>query len=203
MSKKKIGKSKSKYRKKMRLNDSHQRETYKKKFLNKILKWDDPLLKTVCEPVAENEDIESIKKDMGRVLKFSKDGVGLAANQIGVVKRIILVLIDKKKPTFFINPEIIEKSEDEIINSQESCLSFPSIVGIVKRYKTIKLKYEDENRVIQEKEFTGYNSIVIQHELKHLSGMCDLHIIWIEQREENNKKSSTSAVINKEDKDGG
>ncbi len=201
MSNKLKGKSKSKYRKQMRLNDSHQKESYKKKFLNKILKFEDPMLKTVCELVAEDENIENIKKDMGRVLYYS-GGAGIAANQIGVVKRIILVLLDKKNPTFLINPEIIEKSEDEIINSSESCLSFPGVVGIVKRYKRIKVRYEDEKRVIKEVEFKDYNSIVVQHELKHLLGMCDLYIIWKEQMEENNKKSSTSAVINKECKDG-
>ena len=195
------GKSKSKYRKQMRLIDLHQRESYKKKTLDKILKFEDPMLKTVCEPVAENENIENIKKDMGRVLHYSK-GAGIAANQIGIVKSIILVLLDKKNLTFLINPEIIEKSEDEIIDSQEGCLSFPNVVGIVKRYKRIKLKYEDEKRVIQEKEFEDYNSIVVQHEISHILGECDLYKVWKEQMEENNKKSSTSAAINKECKDG-
>ena len=118
------------------------------------------------------------------------------------MKNIILVLLDKKNPTFLINPEIIEKSEDEIINSQEGCLSFPNVTGIISRYKRIKVRYEDEKRVVKEVEFKDYNSIVIQHELKHLLGMCDLYIIWKEQMEENNKKSSTSAAINKEYKDG-
>ena len=194
MSKKLRGKNRSKNRKKKRLNNFHNKEIYKKKLLLKILKWDNPKLKEICKIVAKDENIENILKDMGRILYYS-DGAGIAANQIGVIKRIILVLIDKKKPTFLINPEIVSKSEDAIINSRESCLSYPGIISDIKRYKRIEIRYEDENRKLYQKTFEEYNSIVIQHELNHLIGQCDLYKIWKERIEENNKKSSLSANI--------
>ncbi len=193
MSKKLKGKNRNKNRKKMRLNNFHNKESYKKKLLNKILKWDDPVLKSKCSIVAKDENIENILKDMGRILYYS-NGAGIAANQIGVIKRIILVLIDKKKPTFLVNPEIVSKSEDELIDSRESCLSYPGIISVIKRYKKVEIKYEDENRELYQKTFENFNSIVIQHEISHLSGECDLYRIWKERIEENNKKSSLSAA---------
>lgn len=189
------GKNRYKNRKKMRLNDFHNKEIYKRKLLSRILKFDDPGLKEICSIVKKDDNIENILKDMGRILYYSS-GAGIAANQIGVTKRIILILLDKKKPTFLINPEIVFKSEDEIIDSRESCLSYPGIIGIIKRYKSIIVEYEDENRKLYKKTFEGYNSIVIQHEISHiLQGECDLYKIWKERIEENNKKSSLSAEI--------
>ena len=185
----------------MRLNTLHKKETYKKKLISRILKWDNLILKTKCSIVNKDENIENILKDMGRILYYS-GGVGIAANQIGITKNIILVLIDKKKPTFLINPEIVFKSEDEIIDSRESCLSYPGIIGIIKRYKHIIVEYEDENREFHKQKFSEFNSIVISHEISHiLTGECDLYKIWKEQIEENNKKSSLSAKIENNEND--
>ncbi len=175
------GKNKSKARNKKRSDARKKSESYKKKILAKILKWDEPVLSEKCIAVEKDEDIHNLIKDMGRVISFSKNGVGLAASQIGVTKRVIAAMLDKKNITIFINPEILIHNGD-VIKSREMCLSFPNFECVIDRYDTITMRYEDIDRELHTKEFKGFNAIVLQHELGHLrEGLCDVGKEWKRQ----------------------
>ncbi len=130
-------------------------------------------------------------------------GVGLAAPQVGVAKRIFLAKPKENgKTLLFINPKIIESSSEEEIphftNSKkvekrkpkkskgkllEGCLSVPNIWGNVSRKKTIKLSWQDVEGKKHTKTFTGFPAIIIQHELDHLDGILfTKHVL--EQKEQ-------------------
>ncbi len=208
------GKKKSKARNKKRLDSQKKSASYRKKILGKILKWADPALSEKCIAIEKDEDIKSLIKDMGRVLFFSKNGVGLAASQIGVAKRVIATMLDKKI-TIFINPEILIYNGD-VIKSREMCLSYPGFEAVVDRNDTITMRYEDESRVSYTKEFKGFRAIVLQHEVDHLrEGLCEIGKEWKRQNtpppveeevevepeeyDEPVKVASVSSEVNKEE----
>lgn len=115
--------------------------------------------------------------DMLETLYSNSSGVGLAANQVGVLKRICVVDIKKdgKKPLALINPNY-EPLNEETMDSQEVCLSFPNVSSLIKRYKKIKVKYQDFYG--QEHEFIaeGFKSTVFQHEIDHLKGIVHIDL---------------------------
>lgn len=172
----KKGKAKAKARRRKQLDSKHDQEAYRKKFLGKILKWDEPVLSEPCYAVEKDEDVKKLIKDMGRILSFSKYGVGLAASQIGVAKRVIVAKIDRKNK-FFINPEI-KIHDGNVIKSRESCLSYPGVEVVLDRNDRITVDYEDENRNHHIEEFKGFEAIVIQHEVDHTLGICGVGAEW-------------------------
>jgi len=141
-----------------------------------IKKFDDPILKTICKPLNKNEDISFIH-DMVSTLRSEITGVGLAAPQIGIDKRVILV-----RQTIMINPEITYRSNKNIM-SIEYCLSYPNIMVNIERSSIIKVQYFDENWISRTEQYTGLDSRIIQHEIDHLDGNCAVGIEWF-----NNKK---------------
>lgn len=128
--------------------------------------------------------------EMKKTLSATRDpiGVGLAAPQVGILKRMFLAK-PKDKTLVFINPEILESSGEEIPNFTnspkieakkpksskkkllEGCLSIPSIWGNVARKKDIKLKYQDEKGNIHIENLKGFPAVIIQHEIDHLDGV--------------------------------
>ena len=109
-----------------------------------------------------------IAEDLLDTLKAHKDGcVGMAANMIGVNKRIIAVE-DGGKYIVMYNPEIIKKSD--VFDTEEGCLSLTG-TRKTKRYKTIKLKYMNENFQARIKNFSGWVAQIIQHEIDHCEGI--------------------------------
>ncbi len=109
-----------------------------------------------------------IADDLLDTLKAHKDGcVGMAANMIGVNKRIIAVE-DGGKYIVMYNPEIIKKSD--VFDAEEGCLSLTG-TRKTKRYKTIKLKYMNENFQPRIKNFSGWTAQIIQHEIDHCEGI--------------------------------
>jgi len=111
---------------------------------------------------------KNIAEDLLDTLKFHKDGcVGMAANMIGVNKRIIAV-DDGGKYAVMYNPEIIKKSDP--FEAEEGCLSLTG-TRKTRRYKTIKLKYMNENFQPRIKNFTGWTAQIIQHEVDHCEGI--------------------------------
>ena len=89
----------------------------------------------VCEPCESIEEGEEIGKQLIEAIVDSKSGIGLAANQIGINKRVCVINV--KEPVVLINPEIIEKSEDKFA-FMEGCLSFPDKAIKTQRYKWVK-----------------------------------------------------------------
>ena len=122
-----------------------------------------------------DDKIRHLLDDMLETM-YEDKGVGLAAPQIGVSKRIIVV-DDKtteegkgENPMYMVNPEIIEKS-DEMILFNEGCLSVPGQCAEVERYQRIKVKYLDYNGKEQVIEAEDYLAVILQHEIDHLDGI--------------------------------
>lgn len=136
-----------------------------------------PILKKKSVEVTEfNQELSDFIKNMFETMHFA-DGIGLAANQVGDKRQILIVDISqsdvnvhKLPPTVMINPVITEFSE-QTIEFQEGCLSIPSFYDDVVRPEIIVVKYLDENMKEQEIEIDGLFSRVTQHEIDHLNGI--------------------------------
>ena len=138
---------------------------------------DDPILRKKCKPVTEVTDkIRELVEDMIDTM-YESDGVGLAAPQVGILKRIVVIDVGEG-PVIMINPEIIETSGSQ--TGQEGCLSVPGKAGIVTRPNYVKAKaYDlDMNEYIVEGEELMARAIC--HELDHLDG--GLYIDLVEGR---------------------
>lgn len=151
------------------------------KGLNDMLQLGNPLLYEVCEPVLQSE-LPSVKEwiaDMDNVMKEIRAkynfGRAIAAPQLGIMKRLIYMHIDK--PVVFINPEFSELSED-MFELWDDCMSFPNLLVKVKRHKSLTIKYVDENWQPQEWKMSGDLAELLQHEYDHLDGiLCTMRAI--------------------------
>ena len=139
----------------------------------KIIIAPDPRLLEVSKPVTViNNEVKDLLKDMLEIM-YKSNGIGLAAPQVGVLKR--LVVMDcaeqgtKKKPLKFINPEILNLSSEKS-EFEEGCLSLPTQYAKVERPSIIEVKYEDENGKKIKKKFSGIEATCLQHEIDHLDG---------------------------------
>ena len=132
-----------------------------------ILKYPNPVLKKKSEPVIVFDD-ELVKfvQDMFSAMR-AHDGVGLAAPQVGVLKKIAVVEYDGKSYVL-INPKVIDQKG--IQDSEEGCLSFPGIYAHVKRPEWVKIEAQDEKGEVHEYEASGYTARAFLHEMDHLSG---------------------------------
>ena len=119
-------------------------------------------------PAADCEEDKAVAQDLLDTLQAHKDGcVGMAANMIGVTKRIIAVDCDGTYLVMF-NPEIIKSSE--AYETEEGCLSLTG-VRLVKRWKNIKVQYLNQKFQTRFKTFTGWTAQIIQHEIDHCNGI--------------------------------
>ncbi|SET69019.1 peptide deformylase [Thalassotalea agarivorans] len=137
-----------------------------------VLRFPDERLRTKATNVEQIDDkIRRIVEDMLETM-YAEKGVGLAATQVDVHKRIVVMDVSEEgnDPKVFINPEIIKKSEETFIN-EEGCLSVPGCYAKVTRHERVTVKALDKDG----KEFTldgdELLSICIQHELDHLAGV--------------------------------
>tara|TARA_B100000941_G_scaffold116979_1_gene82060 strand:- start:2161 stop:2685 length:525 start_codon:yes stop_codon:yes gene_type:complete len=142
--------------------------------IKKILTIPNPILREKSSPVKEvNSEIKDILKDMLETM-YNAPGIGLAAIQIGVPKRLVVMDIskepEKKTPMFFVNPEIISKSE-ELSTYEEGCLSIPNQFAKIQRSNFCKVKFLDFNGEKKEIKAEGLLSTCIQHEVDHLNGI--------------------------------
>lgn len=132
----------------------------------------DKYLGTLCTPVPAGENVSATIKGMLALCydeQGAKIGIGLAANQAGVNKRIIVVNYCDPE-TCMINP-VIEKYRGGTFNSMEGCLSFPEQFVKVVRHKIIKLSWYDENWTHQSRVVRGLLATIVQHEIDHLDGI--------------------------------
>lgn len=143
-----------------------------------ILRYPNPMLKRVCDPVKEiNHELRTFIADMGETM-VAKDGVGLAAPQVGRPVRIFLADIWWKtakqydKTLIFINPKII--AFDGTQRDQEGCLSLPGIYEHVTRAAKVRVAAQNINGEHFELDADGLLAVVIQHELDHLNGVLML-----------------------------
>ena len=128
----------------------------------------DPIFLSLKSEVATKEDLQ-VAEDLLDTLTAHKDGcVGMAANMIGVRKRIIAFDNNGTYMVMF-NPEIIKKSEP--YETEEGCLSLLGDPRKCKRYKTIKVKWQTAEMQVRIKTFTGFSAQIIQHEIDHCEGV--------------------------------
>ena len=124
-------------------------------------------LKSVTE-----EDIKIANQMMEAMIKAP--GVGLAANQVGVLKQIVTINYEdkenNKKANYVLFNPSITKYSDETVVMEEGCLSLPEQYADVERPKDIVVEYIDENKKTIKKEIDGYEARILQHEIDHLSG---------------------------------
>jgi len=138
-----------------------------------VVKYPDPILAKPGEPVTEfNDELRKLVADMFETM-YDEHGIGLAAPQINVSKRLLIMdLSGGERPEeklVVINPEIIE-SEGKLYE-EEGCLSFPEIHEKVQRAARVKVRFQDEYGTWHEKEATDLLSRCFQHEIDHVDGM--------------------------------
>ena len=127
----------------------------------------DPIFLAQKSIPATKEDLE-IAQDLRDTLEANKEGcVGMAANMIGVLKRII-IFDDNGKASVMFNPEIIKYSQP--YETEEGCLSLAG-TRKTKRYKTIKVQYKNEEFQTRLKTYTDWTAQIIQHEIDHCNGI--------------------------------
>jgi peptide deformylase len=158
-----------------------------------IIEAPDPRLKTVSQPVTEfDEALRTLVDDMFETM-YAANGIGLAAIQIGVPKRVLVIDLQpedpdappvecdhdgtshthpatRREPRIFVNPEILDPAE-ELATYQEGCLSVPDIYADVDRPATCRVRYHDLDGKAHEEALDGLMATCIQHEMDHLEGV--------------------------------
>ena len=140
----------------------------------KIVIEPDPILRKESAPIEKvDNDLRKLLDDMLETM-YAAPGIGLAAVQIGILKRLIVIDIskdkEKKNPLFLINPEIVSKSKNAAMY-EEGCLSLPGHFAEIERPSECQINFLDYNGKKKEITAKGLLSTCIQHELDHLNGI--------------------------------
>jgi peptide deformylase len=136
----------------------------------KILEFPDPRLRTKATPIEAVDDaLRALIDDMFETM-YAAPGIGLAATQVDVHKRLLItdVTPDKSEPHALINPEILEK--DGVLVTDEGCLSVPGYYEEVERAEHIRVRFLDRQGEQHEIDVEGLLAVCIQHEIDHLDG---------------------------------
>lgn len=128
----------------------------------------DPALREVCSPV-EPDELEYVKSLIPEMITImnEEEGIGLAANQVGIIKRFF-IMKSGESVELIINPEIIEIGP--LRPFEEGCLSIPGTSAKTQRAQQVTLKYRDDTFTEREKNLIGPEAVAIQHEIDHLNG---------------------------------
>ena len=150
----------------------------------KVLQYPDPILSKKAEKVGKltDKDLRAIREMID--IMYEEDGVGLAAPQVGISKRIIIVSprSTRGEEQVYINPEIIHFSEQQEMGL-EGCLSVPNVSCEIRRAKKITLKATNaEGKPILE-ELHNFAARVVQHEVDHLNGILLIYRVYFNQRQ--------------------
>jgi peptide deformylase len=164
--------------------------------LREIIVVPDPRLKQVSQPVEKVDDeLRALMDDMLETM-YAAPGIGLAAIQVGVPKRVIVMDLarpeEDKQPRYYVNPEILWASE-ETLPYEEGCLSVPEIYDEVERPARVKLRYLDYNGNQVEEDAEGLFAVCIQHEMDHLEGVLFIDHLSRLKREQAIKKVKKQA----------
>ena len=160
-----------------------------------VLTFPDERLRTVALPVEEvNEEIKTLVDDMFDTMKDEK-GIGLAATQINVHKRVVVIDVSEEQdePRVFINPEITKMEGSTI--SEEGCLSVPNNYAKVDRAEKVTVKALDKDGNPFELEAEGLLAVCIQHELDHLKGKLFVDYLSVLKRDRIKKKLEKEAKL--------
>jgi len=160
-----------------------------------VLTFPDERLRTVATPVEEvNSEIQTLVDDMFDTMKDEK-GIGLAATQINVHKRVVVMDVSEEQdePRVFINPEITKMEGSTV--SEEGCLSVPNNYAKVDRAEKVTVKALDRDGKAFELEADGLLAICIQHELDHLKGKLFVDYLSSLKRDRIKKKLEKEAKL--------
>ena len=149
-----------------------------------ILRYPDPRLHTVAKPVASVDSrIRQLASDMLETM-YGADGVGLAATQVDVHERVIVMDTSESRdqPVVLINPEIIERS-DALKLAEEGCLSVPTIYDKVQRHEWVTVRAWDREGATFEMRAEGLASVCVQHEMDHLVGKVFVEYLSLLKRD--------------------
>lgn len=148
--------------------------------IREIVKYGDEILRTDCEIALDNKETHKHIKDLKETLLNIENGAGLAAPQLGINSRIFVTRNykdDKREEVLtFINPKIRKKSKECLLVS-DGCLSIPNVFSKTKRHSFIEVSYFNENFEEVFEELEGFQSVVFQHELDHLSGILFIDLL--------------------------
>ena len=143
--------------------------------VRQIIKEGDPILRHKSVEVRRfNERLHVLLEDMALTMAEA-EGVGLAAPQVGISKRVIVVCDGDGETLEFINPVLL--SAKGMVEEAEGCLSVPGVQGMVPRAEKIKIKAQDRDGQTFEQKAEGYLARVIQHEMDHLDGRLFIDIM--------------------------
>jgi len=166
--------------------------------LRTILEFPDPRLRTRAEPVTRfDAALGTLIDDMLETM-YAAPGIGLAATQVDVHKRLIVIDISKEhdEPLVLINPEILAREGEA--QTEEGCLSVPGIFDEVKRAARVRVRAQDRNGETFERHFDEVLAVCIQHEMDHLDGrlfvdyLSDLKRERIRKRLDKDRKERAS-----------
>jgi peptide deformylase len=166
--------------------------------LRDILILPDPRLRLVSDPVKTiDAETRKLVEDMFETM-YAAPGIGLAAIQVGVPKRVVTLDLAKKdeplQPQVFINPEITWRSEEKA-TYEEGCLSIPEYYEEVERPAQVKVKYLDRDGMPREVEADGLLATCLQHEIDHLNGVLFIDHISKLKRDRVAKKFIKAAKL--------
>lgn len=137
--------------------------------LRNIVLEGDPILRKRCRPVDQvNDRIRMVLDDMVETMR-EYHGVGLAAPQVGLMRRMFVAEPEEGRVYCFVNPELVEVQGSQ--SGDEGCLSVPGYQGTVERPEKIRIRGLDREGNQQEYEFEGFDAVVMTHELDHLEGI--------------------------------
>jgi peptide deformylase len=164
--------------------------------LREIITLPDPRLRLVSEPVkAIDDEVRRLAEDMLETM-YAAPGIGLAAIQVGVPKRVITLDLAKKDepkaPQVFINAEIVSSSEERA-TYEEGCLSIPEYYDEVERPAQVKVRFTDLDGKVQEIEAEGLLATCLQHEIDHINGVLFIDHLSKLKRDRVTKKFAKAA----------
>ena len=158
----------------------------------KVLTFPDPRLRKVAAPVIKfDKSLEKITSDMLETM-YSEDGIGLAATQVDIHMRIIVMDISEARndPKIFINPEFKILNDKSLLSFTEGCLSVPGVSEEITRPDNIILTWQDINGTIHEDKPSGILTVCIQHEIDHLEGKLMVDYLSPLKRDRIRKKAT-------------
>lgn len=146
-----------------------QEEAIRLAALSQIRQYPDPVLKMAAREVEDfDDDLRRLVERMKRLMKDAS-GVGLAGNQVGMLRRLFVFQKDEDEVTALVNPRIVQRSDETDVD-EEGCLSIQGVRVPVERSLTISVEGQDEEGRVVRVELEGLTARVAQHEMDHLDG---------------------------------
>jgi peptide deformylase len=156
--------------------------------LAQIRQYGDPALRLIAHPVEDFDDDLRRLIDRMTVLMHEAQGVGLAATQVGVLRRLFVFEPDEEGPRAIVNPVIVERGEETLVDD-EGCLSLQGVKVPVERATSVVLEGKDPNGEDVRYELDPYGSRIVQHELDHLDG-----VMIIDRTDDEHRKEALSTL---------